>query len=151
MNDTSSIDSLLDSTLDDLADMPEFKMFPSGAHRVVFNYESKVINNKPAVEFKFRAIETVELADPAKDTPIVAGDECAVTLYMRNNDGSKNEFSEGTLKMVISSLKASFGGDSNRETLDNAKDAEVMIVTKLKENKKTPGTFNMQLNKLEVM
>lgn len=147
----SDLDSLLDSQLDDLADMPEFKIYPAGAHRVIFNWESKEINKKPAVEFKFRAVETMELVDPNKDAPLAQGDECNVLLILKNNDGAKNEFSEGTLKMVAKELQTSFGGSSIKETLDNAKDAEVVIVTKVRENKNNPGTFNMSLVKLSVV
>ena len=33
------IDNLLDGTLDDLADAPEFKPFPLGAHKIVMKWE----------------------------------------------------------------------------------------------------------------
>ena len=49
-NTQVSIDSILDSTLDDLADMPEFKPFPAGAHKCTFDFEAKTINGKPAVK-----------------------------------------------------------------------------------------------------
>lgn len=147
----SSINSLLDSTLDDLADMPEFKPYPAGAHKVIFDYVSKEVNNKPIVEFKFKAIETLELSDPAKDQPLVKGAETSIALFLRNNNGTRNEISEGQLKNTIKSLSQVFSGSSNREILDAAKGAEVMIVTKVRENKNSPGTFNTSLVKLEVI
>jgi len=143
----SDIDNLLGGTLDDLADMPEFKHFPDGVHKVRFDFVAKEVNKKPGVELKFTAIETMELSDATKDTPIIAGDETSVLLLFKNNDGSKNEFSEGTLKMVVGALREQFPGSNNGEILTAAKGAEVVIVTKLKENKNNPGVFNMGLKK----
>lgn len=124
----SDIDSLLDSSIDDLADLPEFAVFPNGLHRVVINFESKKVNDHPSVELKMKLIETVELANAA-DTALEPGAESSV-LYMLDN-----EFGQGKLKTVISQLKESFGGTSLREVMENANGAEVSVVCKVRQNK----------------
>lgn len=144
----AALDALLAGTLDDLADMPEFKNYPAGMHKVIFNWEMKVVNKKPSIEFKFKYLETVELAD-ATQVPPKPKDEASVLCMMKNNDGTKNEFSEGTVKMVVAALKSRFPGATNAETLNAAQGAEVVILSSLKEDKtKVPSVFRMQLEKL---
>jgi hypothetical protein len=145
----TDMNSILDSTLDDLADFPAFAVYPNGVHRVTFDFEEKVINKKPALELKFKLLETLELSDPADAAPEV-GTESNCLLIFVNNDGQRNEFSEGTLKMVLTALKQNFPGNNNREVLNAAKGAEVAIVTKLKDNKDKTAK-NMQLVSLAVL
>lgn len=122
------INSLLDGTLDDLADMPEFKPFPAGTHRVIFNLEYKVVNKHPSYEAKMKAEETIELAN-VEDVPLVKGAETSV-LYMLDN-----EIGQGQFKRILVSLSAKFGQMSNRELIAEAKNLEVLVVTKTRPNK----------------
>lgn len=124
----SDIDSLLDSSIDDLADLPEFAVFPNGVHRVTINFESKKVNEHPSVELKMKLLETVEMAD-ATATPLEPGAESSV-LYMLDN-----EFGQGKLKAVISSLRDTFGGATLKEVMENANGAEVTVVCKVRQNK----------------
>lgn len=146
----ADLDSLLAGTLDDLADMPEFKNYPNGAHKVKFDWEQKVVNKKPSIEFKFTYIEPVELADATAAVP-KAGDEASVLCMMKNNDGSVNEFSQGTVKMIVAALKPHFDGPNNGAILTAAKGAEIVIITELKENKSNPGNFNMRLKQAAII
>lgn len=148
-NANQSIDSILDSTLDDLADMPEFKPFPAGAHRCTFDWEAKTINGKPSVELKLVAIETVESSDP-QGAVVNEGQTTNILLMLRNNDGSKNEIAEGQLKMVCTALKDTFPGNTNGEILTAAKGAEVLVVTKVRVNKNN-NTENTGLVSLSVI
>lgn len=148
-NANVSVDSILDGTLDDLADLPAFKPFPPGAHRCIFNWESKVINGKPCVEIKLTAIETVESSDP-QGAVVTPEQSTNVLLMLRNNDGTKNEISEGQLKMVVAALKDTFPGATNGETLEAAKGAEVLAVTKIRVNKQS-GQENTSLVSLSVI
>jgi len=136
MNDQANlnvdIDSLLDGTLDDLADLPEFKPFPAGATRCVLTWDTtKKINGVPAIQLNMKAIETVELAT-STDTPVVAGDETSVLFQM------DNEFGQGKFKNVIAALKPVFGGNSNREVIEASNNGEVVVVTTIRKDKKDP-------------
>jgi hypothetical protein len=126
--------SLLDSTLDDLADMPEFKVYPNGAHIVTISFEEKSVNDHPCVELKMVAVSTEELANP-EDTPLVAGDTGSV-LYMLDN-----EFGQGSLKAVLKPLGQYFGIGNLREIMDAANGAECMVVTKQRQNKEKTQTY----------
>ena len=132
---TTSIDSLLDGTLDDLADVPEFKPFSAGAHKVIIKWHMKEISSKPVIMLNLTAVETVELKD-ATDAPIVAGDTTEVMFQLYTKDGRPNEIAQGQWKELLRPLAAHFGTKSNRETMDASNGAECLVVTGIRVNKK---------------
>lgn len=127
--EAAALDSLLDSTLDDLADLPEFKPYPNGAHQVTIAFEKKTVNKHPAVELKMTAISTLELSEPT-DAPLEKGSESSV-LYMLDN-----EMGQGKFKEIIKILSAHFGaGKKNAEYIEEAKGLQCTVVTKKRSNK----------------
>ena len=129
-----NIDSLLDGTLDDLADLPEFKPYPAGTHKVVIKLEQKVVNKHPSFEFSMKAVETLELAN-AGDTPLAAGAETSI-LFMLDN-----EIGQGSFKKLLSSAAAKFGAKSNRELIAEIQNTEALVVTKQRQNKDKTQTY----------
>lgn len=148
MNANTSIDSLLDATLDDLADMPEFKPFPAGAHRCTIEFEVKDVGGIPSVGLKLTAIETMELANP-EDTPVKAGDSTEVLFMLKKKDGTTNELGQGQFKEILKPLAAHFNTATNRATMEAAKGAECLVVTVIREDKKNQkfytGVTNLQV------
>ena len=130
---------LLDDTLDSLADLPVNKPYPVGTHRVILNFEEKVINTKPAVQLKLKGIETAELGDPTKDVPIDSGQETQLLYILKNNDGTANEISQGQLKNILTPLveAGAISGRSTRELLLACNGLEVLVTTGLRQNKET--------------
>lgn len=127
MND--NVSSLLDSNLDDLADLPEFVVPPAGAYTAtILDVLEKKIGEHPAVEFKFKLDSTVELAS-ATDAPVKDGTECGVAFML------DNEFGVGKLKAVLKPLQTAFGTTTARETMQQAKGAQIMLVTKVRSGK----------------
>jgi hypothetical protein len=124
----SDMNSLLDSSIDDLADLPEFAVFPAGLLKVSLKFEEKEINKHPSVELKMKLIETVEMAD-ATDTPLASGAESSV-LYMLDN-----EFGQGALKAIAKTLASITGTTNLRDTLEAANGMEVQVVSKPRFNK----------------
>lgn len=141
LNQAISMDDLLDGTLDDLADVPEFKPFAAGAHRVTINFDAtKKINDMPAIEVKLTHLETVELTNP-EDTPPKAGDTTNVIyiLKKKNEQGQivRNELAEGQFKQLLASLAPSFPeATTNRAIMEAAQGYEVLAATSIRENKK---------------
>lgn len=129
MSQNLDLDSILDSSIDDLADLPEFAVFPNGVHRVLINWESKEVNKHPCMELKMKAIETVELANPAADEPLVAGTESGV-LFMLDN-----EFGQGKFKTLIKILAAATGTSKISEAVEASNGMEVQVVCKVRQNK----------------
>lgn len=138
------MDDLLDSTLDDLEDLPEFKPFPVGAHRCLASLEVKEINGNAATELSLKAIETVELAN-ASDEPVKEGDETSV-LYMHNN-----EYGRGNLKKILASLADTIGSRNNREIIEGTKDVEVVVISSLRKDKNDDTKFHMNVKELQVV
>jgi hypothetical protein len=140
-----NIDNILDGTLDDLADMPEFKPFPVGTHKAVLTMEQKVVNNHPCVEVKLKALETLELPSGSEDKPVSVGQEGTV-LYMLDN-----ELGQGGFKKLLKQLSEHFGeGKTNREIMAEAQNAEVLVVTTLKANKKDKTKVYMGIDSIVV-
>jgi hypothetical protein len=123
-----NMDSLLDGTLDDLADAPEFKPFPAGTHRVTLSIAQKKIGTHPAFEVGMKALETIELAS-SSDAVLIAGATTSVAYMM------DNELGQGNFKKILANLSAHFGPKSNRDLISDAQNAEVLVVTKVRMNK----------------
>lgn len=130
-----SLDSILDATLDDLADVPEFKPFAAGTHMASLTLTEKAIQNKPAIEWKLTHIETLELVNP-EDTPPKAGDTCSGAFIFVNNDGTVNEIAQGQFKEILKPLAAHFGTATNRATLEAAQGVQVAVTMSQRAGKK---------------
>lgn len=129
-----NLSSLLDISLDQLADMPEFKVLPPGAHKVVIKFESKKIIEHPSVEAKFTLLETLELSDTTS-TPCEPGTECNVA-YMLDN-----EFGQGKFKELMKPLCAHHGVTNLAQAVEASQGMEVVIVTKTRQNKDKTQTY----------
>lgn len=140
----SDIDALLDSTLDDLEDLPEFKPFPSGAHQVLVTLSMKEVNGSQCVEMEMKAIATLELADPS-DEPLKEGDTANV-LFMLDN-----EFGRGALKNIATPIGEALGTGVIREVIEQANDIECVVETSLRKDKKDPDRFYTNVKGLQVV
>jgi hypothetical protein len=124
----------LDISLDDIADLPEFLVFPAGAYRCTIAFEKKQIGTHPAVELKLTMLEVVELADPT-DTPPEVGTESSVA-YMLDN-----EFGQGNMKKVMVPLAQHFSESNVSKLIEAVKGAECLVVTKQRQNKEKTATY----------
>lgn len=134
MSENTDLDALLDSTLDNLADMPEFAIYPPGAHRVSISFEQKEVNKHPSIEMKMVLRETLELAEPT-DVPPEAGTETSMLFMM------DNEFGQGKFKEVIKPLAAHLGTTSIRDAINGANGMEVVIVSNVRQNKEKTAKY----------
>ena len=124
-----NLDSILDSSIDDLADLPEFQVYPNGSHKVIVSFESKEVNKHPCVEMKMKAVETIELANPASDTPLEPGTESSV-LFMLDN-----EFGQGKFKTIMKTFAEATGTQKIYEAMEAAQGMEVTVICKVRQNK----------------
>jgi hypothetical protein len=131
----SSIDDILDATLDDLADAPSIVPFPNGAHKVTMKFKIKdEVPAKLSVQVECTYIEKIELSTPT-DVPPAPGDKSFVFIQLKKKDGTRNEFGEGALKEILKVLKPAFPGATNKEVLKNADGCTAAIATKIKVGK----------------
>lgn len=142
------MDDLLDGTLDDLADAPSFKPFAIGVHRATIKWETKTINELPAVELSLKHLETVELKNP-EDTPPTVGDETSVAFMLKKKDKDNggaiiaNELAQGQWKDLLKLLKKDLNlGDevSNRAVMEATNGMECMVVTDIRIDKRESKT-----------
>jgi len=120
---------ILNGTLDDLEDLPEFKAFPSGAYIVELpdGMEEKEIAKHPAVAMKVKHLETKELSDP--NTPVEEqakpGDQGDIAFMLDNETG------RGFLKLALKAVREKFpAAGSNRELMALTKGVQALIVVK---------------------
>jgi hypothetical protein len=147
----ANIDDLLDGTLDDLADAPQFKPFPAGAHVVKLNWDVKNIGNSPAIEAKFTHQSTAELANPDDELP-KPGDTCSTAFILKDKEGKKNELAEGQWKEILKNLKeGGVAGETNREIMDASNGMEVMLVSALRKDKNDPSKFYLVIKSVNVI
>lgn len=129
-----SLDSMLDVSLDDIADLPEFLVLPAGAYRATINFEAKKINEHPAVEAKLKVLEVLELAAPDA-TPPESGAESSVAYMM------DNEFGQGNFKKLVKPLCEHHGLTNLSQVIAASQGMEVVVVTKQRQNKEKTATY----------
>lgn len=145
-----NVDALLDSTLDELADLPEFKNFPAGAYNGTIELQVKKMGDNTGVELKFTNQEVVELSDAATPEADIPAPTATTSVGFLLN----NEFGQGAFKEVLKSLKEGLNlaeGTSNREIMEAAKGASVMCVFTLRKDKNDAEKKYQGLKKLVVL
>ena len=142
--DGMDVNDILDATLDDLEDLPEYKAYPPGAHRVKLSMEIKEVNDKQVVEASFTYIEAVELADQQAEVP-AEGSQANILCHL------DNEFGRGTLKLLATPVGKALNTASTRDTIEQCTDIECLIVTAYKKNKDDPDSPYMKVKELAVV
>lgn len=152
-NTFDSMNDLLNSSVDDLADLKEFKPLPEGSYNCIFDWNKS--ENPVGVKVTLTVKDVLELADPSDENVAQANEPGAKETFLfmfYTKDGEPNSMGQGELKnMIRDVLKPVFAGDTNSETLDNAKGAEVHVVfghrsvTKDGETKKFPKLKKFEL------
>lgn len=139
--------SILDATLDDMPDLPGFKIPPTGAYAVmVVSVLEKKIGEHPAVEAKFRIVEVMEISETGvKDDELPVKDDEFSTAFMLDNDTGV-----GFLKAFLKPLGESLGLNKNREIMEGAKNMSLAIVIK-RTHKKETDTYYCNLKRIEVL
>lgn len=143
LNQTDDDAMLLDETLDDLADLPQTKPFPAGAHAVDLSVKRQQgKQNSYIVEMVY--VEPIEVT--ATDVEIPSpGDKSAVFITTKKKDGSPNEFGQGQLKLVMSPLAALYDTKSIQQIIEQSKTpARCAVVVGIRSDK--TGQYDDQQN-----
>jgi hypothetical protein len=130
-----SPEDLLDATVDDLADIPEFSLYPPGVHLFVMNWDlAKKIGDKTMIQLSCKGISTVEKADE-KDPDITPGQETNILFDL------KSEWGQGAFKKVMAGLAEKFGPMSNRALCEASNGSEARGLFNHNYVKKTDKTY----------
>lgn len=119
LNQTEDDAMLLDETLDDLADLPQTKPFPAGAHAVDLSVKRNA--NKPnsyIVEMVY--VEPIEVSSADAEIP-APGDKSAIFIATKKKEGTPNEFGQGQLKLVMTPLAALYDTKSIAQIIEQSK------------------------------
>jgi hypothetical protein len=134
--DTFDMDSLLNQTVSDLADVPEFKPFAAGAHRITFSLarsdkiKEGATKPEPVILGKMKLISTEEMVDPT-EPPMEVGTESNVRFQL------DNEFGQGEFKKVAAIIAEHYKLTSLADVLSVAKDGiECLVITSNRSGKK---------------
>lgn len=134
-----SIDDILDGTLDDLKDMPEFKPFPVGLHKCIVNFETKEVAGFPGVEISLKLQETMEMSDP-EAAPAAAGDETSTFYFLKHKNPKTAELGQGKLKLILMAIRDSFPGATTvRDLLKEGSGGTYVVATGVRDGKKEEG------------
>jgi hypothetical protein len=140
------IEDLMDSSIDDLADMPAFIVPPVGHYKLTVSLERKVVNEKPCIEGKFAVLETLELKNPS-EAPCDVGTKFS-TLYQMDN-----EFGQGNFKAFISPIVAGLGlqGMKLAEVITKVQNVTIAATIKQRKDKKDPDRVYADVQNPEVV
>lgn len=156
--ENETINDLLDETIDDLADAPENKPFPNGAHQVSIKIKRATDSNKKpkpgAYIVDLKHIATLELVDPEtpEDQLAKPNDTFSVWFNTLTKEGKKNEFAQGAFKKILKPIAVALEMGTIPEVIEATKDGiEVVIVTKIRKSKDPQYADSMNIEKLEVI
>lgn len=142
--------SLLDSSIDELADLEKFTPIPAGTHKLTFNWSKPDDEEKVIVALKMTVVETLEMANSSEPEPEPGKtSNMRFTLSMKDGSpvmsqsGKPNLFGQGQLKEILLALQPVFGGATLQEVMDNSEGAEVIATLKVRPSKNDPDNkFN---------
>lgn len=146
--------SLLDVTLDDLADLKKFEPLPAGAYRLGVSWVMPEDDEFVIVQLKLEVKECLEIPGVEEDKFPEIGK--AATFYMRLQrkdgepmlwpSGEVNDQDQGRFKEVLKALAPVFNPDgtlTNRAMIEASEGAEVIGLLKVRASKKDPDAkFN---------
>jgi|AntDeeMinimDraft_6_1070357.scaffolds.fasta_scaffold07455_2 hypothetical protein len=138
---------LLDSSIDELADLESFSPIPAGTHRVSINWEKKEINEKPGVVLNMKVLETIEMSNSSEEPPEI-GKESDILFLLKKDDGTPNTMGQGQLKEIVVALREVHGGDTIAQTMENSDGAEVVVTLKIRASKNDP---DQKFNSIKTM
>lgn len=144
----SSIDSLLNDSMDNIDELPSTAPWPNGAHlaKVSLKYVDKD-PKKPKVIAKLVLISTEEQADP-NATPAKPGDEYAIFAHLMKKDGTRNDYAIKELRTRYGTPAIAAGlvdqSAPLSALLDTFKDGVEMLVT-TKARTDSDGRESMEL------
>lgn len=146
--------SLLDATLDDLADLKKFEPLPAGAYRLGISWETPDDDEFVVVKLKLAVKECLEIPGVEEDKFPAIGKEATFYMTLQRKDGEPmtwpsgevNDQDQGRFKEVLLALAPVFNPDgtlTNRQMIEASEGAEVIGLLKVRVSKKDPDAkFN---------
>lgn len=135
---------LLNSSIDDLADLPGFETPPPGSYILKVNMDVKKINDKDAVDASFEVVETVELKN-SDDKPVIPGTKFS-TAFMLDN-----EFGVGNLKKFLKPFSEHTGIKAVGALVAEIKDYSIACLVKNRKDKNDPDRVYGSVDNISIL
>lgn len=117
------IEDLMDSSIDDLSDMPKFEVPPEGHYKLAVTLSRKTINDKKNVEASLVVNETLELANTS-EVPVEAGTKFTSLFNM------ENEWGQASFKEFIGPIAKALEYTKVGQAIDQCKNVQIAAVLK---------------------
>jgi hypothetical protein len=141
----------LDTSLDDIDDLPGFAALPTGAYNVVLpkGFEVKMVNNSKSVEMAMTVKEVVEIVEDSLDegeSLPKEGDIATMLFQLDNSTGA------GLFKQAAAPIRAASGANTLREVIEASKGMELTVIIKRRKGKgENEGRNFMSLVQVSVL
>ena len=150
----TDFDSLLNSSMDDLDDLPPVGVPPTGHYTLVVSAERVTpteAGKNEYIKFSYEVEAVNEVKNPEEDLRELHADGNLRFFFKFKKDGTVNDFGVGFLKEAIAPFAAHFGTRGIGESLQAIN--KVMVAASLirKPDRKDPERFNFSLKDVVVL
>lgn len=148
-----NLDDILDQSIDDLKDLPEFKVPPTGIYEQDVSLVMKEINKKPAIVAHHVIIECKSLADDSipENERAKPGDSFDVGFILKDESGQRNEVAEGFFKAFMIPFHAHFDDKSIKSVVEKMKDpVRIVSAIEKKERKGDKEKFDAKVSDIVI-
>ena len=149
--------ALDDISMDDIEDLPQFSVFPSGAHIVLFkSWETKDVNEEPWINVNLELVSIEELSEAISEHDKPKAGDIQTMGHNRTN-----KFAMGALKDFLKPIATHLNIDvaakgGLKAALEGGTGLQLLIVqtrvpAKDKAGNIKPDTYNARIKQVEVV
>lgn len=150
----TDFDSLLNSSMDDLDDLPPVGVPPTGHYTLVVSAERVTpteAGKNEYIKFSYEVEAVNEVKNPEEESQAAAGMKFTQSFSPFKKDGTVNDFGVGFLKEAIAPFAAHFGTRGIGEALQAINKVTVAASLIRKQDRKDPERFNFSLKDVVVL
>ena len=150
----TDFDSLLNSSMDDLDDLPPVGVPPTGHYNLVVTAECvdpEEADKNPYIKFSYEVEAINEIKNPEEEAQAAVGMKFSQIFSPFKKDGTVNDFGVGFLKEAIAPYAAEFDTSGIGETLQAINKVTVAASLIRKKDRKDPERFNFSLKDVVVL
>lgn len=150
----TDFDSLLNSSMDDLDDLPPVGVPPTGHYNLVVTAERvdpEEAGKNPYIKFSYEVEAINEIKNPEEEAQAAVGMKFSQIFSPFKKDGTVNDFGVGFLKEAIAPYAAHFCTSGIGETLQAINKVTVAASLIRKKDRKDPERFNFSLKDVVVL
>lgn len=159
---TDIFDSILDTNLDDIADLPEYADYvPNGLYHLKIvesekktvettNKDTKQKENAPVVQITYEIVEAKELKDPTEE-PLVKPNMRFNESYWFNGDKERQQKSMEVMKVKYKALADQFGWKNLSEMIAGMKGLDVLALVTSKRSKDDSDKFFINTKNMQAL